>query len=83
MPRQSITLSTPNDDWLKQQAANGEFQNKSDVINNLIREARKDDDQLNWIRTALIEGQQSGISKRTPEDIRAAVKQTLRANGAL
>ncbi len=83
MPRQSITLSAPNDSWLKQQADGEEFQNKSEVINNLIREARKDNERLEWARAALIDGEQSGTSLRTPEQIRASVKKMLRANGDL
>lgn len=83
MPRQSITLTTPNDNWLKEQSLSGEYQNKSEVINTLIREARKVNDQFEWIRDALQEGEQSGVSPRTPEDIREAVKKTLEANGQL
>lgn len=83
MPRQSITLSASNDSWLKQQADGEEFQNKSEVINNLIRDARKDNDRLDWVRAALIEGENSGTSTRTPEEIRATVKKALRANGDL
>lgn len=83
MPRQSITLSPANDSWLKQQADGDEFQNKSEVINSLIREARKEKARLEWIREALIDGEQSGTSQRTPEDIRQAALKTLKANGEL
>lgn len=81
MPRQSITLSPSNDSWLKQKADGDEFQNKSEVINSLIQDARKDNERVEWVRAALIEGERSGISKRTPEDIRQSVLKTLKANG--
>jgi len=83
MPRQSITLSPSNDSWLKQQADGDEYQNKSEVINSLVRDARKDNERLEWVRAALIEGEQSRISSRTPEDIRQTVLKTLKANGDL
>ena len=83
MPRQSITLTKPNDEWLLLQASNGEYSNKSDVINNLIRQARQDSDHLAWVRAALIEGEASKTSPIDPEKIKLEVKQTLRANGTL
>lgn len=83
MPRQSITLSPSNDSWLKQKADGDEFQSKSEVINSLIRDARKGNERVEWVRAALIEGEKSGTSKRTPEDIRQSVLKTLKANGGL
>ena len=41
------------------------------------------DAEIESIRSALIEGEQSGISNRTPEDVRAAVLDRLRTNGQL
>ena len=35
MPRQSITFTNPNDDWLKSQVDSQEYNNKSDVVNDL------------------------------------------------
>jgi hypothetical protein len=35
------------------------------------------------IRAALIEGEESGISDRTPQEVREAVKKRLRKNGQL
>ena len=83
MPRQSITLTEPNDEWLLSEAKNGEYKNKSDVINSLIRDARKENKHLEWVRAALIEGEQSKTSSIDSETIRQDVKDTLRANGEL
>ena len=42
MPRQSITLSEQNDTWLRNQINDGnDFSNKSELINDLIRQARR------------------------------------------
>lgn len=41
MPRQSITFTPPNEEWLKAQVESQEYSNKSDVVNDLIRKARQ------------------------------------------
>ncbi|MBZ0257360.1 type II toxin-antitoxin system ParD family antitoxin [bacterium] len=38
---------------------------------------------INEIRSALVEGEQSGISKRTPEEIKKFVDERLRINRCL
>lgn len=83
MPRQSITFTAPNDDWLKSQVDSEEYRSKSDVINDLIRKARRQQDQIYRVRTALIEGEESGFSDRTPDDIMKAVLERKHSNGEL
>ena len=83
MPRQSITFTEPNDEWLKSQVDSKEFSSKSDVINDLIRKARSRDDELETIRKALIKGEESGISDMTPDDIIARAIERKRNNGQL
>ena len=83
MTRQSITLSPKNDNWLKEKAASDDFQNKSEVINSLIREARQEDSRLEWVRAALVEGEQGQTRVINPDAIREQVKQSLRALGKL
>ena len=41
MRRLSITFTEPNDEWLKNQVDNKEYASKSEIINDLIRQARK------------------------------------------
>jgi len=36
MPRQSISFSKPNDEWLKAQVGNEEYSSKSELINDLM-----------------------------------------------
>ncbi len=81
MPRQSITFTPPNDDWLKAQVESQEYSSKSDVINDLIRKARKEHDEIEMIRAKLVHAEQSGFSNRTPEEIRDAAKARLKQNG--
>ena len=71
--RQSISLADPNDEWLKRQVESGEYSNKSEVVNDLIRRARRQDDSLEAIRAGLIRAEQSiekqGYSSRSIEEI--------------
>jgi len=83
MPRQSITLTPPNEAWLAEQVSSEEYASKSEVMNALIRQARRDEENIEAIRAALIEGEESGRSTRTPEDIRNDVVERLRNNGQI
>ncbi len=80
MPRQSITFTNPNDDWLKSQVDSQEYNNKSDIVNDLIRQARQHYNEIESIRAKLIRAEQNGFSDRTPEQIREAAKARLKQN---
>lgn len=80
MSRQSITFTPPNDDWLKAQVDSQEYRSKSEVINDLIRKARKEQEELNLIRAKLSRAEKSGYSDRTPEQIRQDAKKRLKGN---
>lgn len=83
MPRQSITLTQPNDEWLAAQVESKEFSSKSEAVNELIRRVRRFEDENEYIRQALIQGEKSGTSKRTAEEIREAARAELKADGYL
>ncbi|MCM4161793.1 CopG family transcriptional regulator [Antarcticibacterium flavum] len=83
MARQSITLTKPNDKWLKEQLSTEEYTSKSELINDLIRRAREKQEELDFLRAELIKGEQSGFTKLTQEEILAQSKADLRRNGKL
>ena len=74
MTRQSISLTPPNDEWLKSQVESREYASKSDVVNDLIRKAR----EIEFIRMRLIAAEQGGLSERSPEQILAAAKARMK-----
>lgn len=74
MSRQSISLTRPNDEWLKAQVESEEYSSKSEVVNDLIRKAR----EVEEIRRKLIAAEESGFSDRTPEQIRSSAKARLK-----
>ncbi len=69
MARQSISLTQPNDEWLKAQVDNKEYSSKSELINDLIRQARKQQAQIDWVRTKLEKAEASGFTIDSKEEI--------------
>ncbi len=69
MSRQSISLTKPNDEWLKAQVENNEYSSKSELINDLIRQARKQQAQIDWIRAKLEKSERSGFTDETKDQI--------------
>lgn len=81
MARQSITFTKPNNEWLKSQVESKEYTSKSELVNDLVRRERKRQDELEWIRSKLIEAEKSGFTEQTPEEILAESKKIQRRNG--
>jgi antitoxin ParD1/3/4 len=74
MARQSITLANQNDEWLKQQVANEEFTSKSEAVNYLITQARRQEDYVEFVRMKLDIAEKSGFSTKTKEELLAGIK---------
>ena len=81
--RKTITVTDQQDDWIKSRIAAGDFTNDSEYIRDLIRRDQARFSEIEAIRATLIEGEESGISNKTPEEVRQAVKKRLRKNGQL
>jgi antitoxin ParD1/3/4 len=74
MARQSISLTKPNDEWLKSQVDSQEYSSKSELVNDLIRQARNQQNQVDWLRKKLEIAEQSGFTKLNNEEIRSLSK---------
>ncbi len=77
MPRQSISFTEPNDEWLKNQISSKEYTSKSEVVNDLIRQARHNQKQNDWIRARLEMAEKSGFTVDTQEEILSLSKSLL------
>jgi antitoxin ParD1/3/4 len=77
MARQSISFTKPNDEWLKAQLDKQEYSSKSELINDLIRQARKQQVQIDWIRAKLDKSERSGFTDNTKEEILKQSKSLL------
>ena len=74
MPRQCITLTKPNDDWLKNHVEDiQDYSNKSELINDLIRSARR----AEAINRKLEAAEKSGFVDQSPTDILEEFKSQL------
>ena len=78
MTRQSITLTTPNDVWLKNQIQSKEYSSKSEVVNDLIRKARAEQGEIEYIRAKLKKAESSGFAKQSSKEILTEFKNELR-----
>ena len=77
MTRQSISLTEPNDKWLKNIVESKEYSSKSELVNDLIRQARNQEVQINWIKAKLEKAEKSGFTKNTKEEILKQSKSSL------
>lgn len=77
MNRQSITFTQPNDEWLKEMVASQEYSSKSELVNDLIRQARKQQIQIDWINRKLELAEQSGFTTLTKDEILKEAKSRL------
>ena len=81
--RASLSISTPNEDWIQAQIASGEFSSRSEVVNDLIRRVR----EIEVIRERLIAAEQSvaerGWVNKTPEQMLAGFKEKAEQDGRL
>ncbi|MDD3567234.1 MAG: hypothetical protein PHT92_02425 [Bacteroidales bacterium] len=76
MGRQSISFTQPNDEWLKKQIDSKEYTSKSELINDLVRQARKQQAQVDWIKAKLEKAESSGFTNESREDILSQSKKT-------
>lgn len=76
MVKKSITLTDQQNDWLQSQIQKGRYASDSEILRELIREKQEaslNELRIQAIRSALEEGEASGVSERSPEDIKKAV----------
>lgn len=69
MARLTITVNEPNDRWMKKKIQDNEYASKSELIDELARRQREQEEQRNWLRAELIKGEESGLSKKSMSEI--------------
>ena len=74
MGRQSISFTEPNDEQLKDHVNSKEYASKSELVNDLIRQARKQQIQIDWINSKLKKAENSGFTNQSKEQILAELK---------
>lgn len=73
MVKKSISVTAQQDRWIKAQIGTGRYGNESEVVRELIRERQlreqESDAEIEAIRAALIQGEKSGFSERSVDEI--------------
>lgn len=78
MKRQSITFTEPNDEWLNSQVSSKEYSSKSELVNDLVRQARQQQQQVDYIRMKISKAEKSGFTKDTKSDILKLAKRKIK-----
>ncbi len=83
MVKKSISVTDQQDSWIKAQIKTGHYGNESEVVRELIRERQLRDQEtpaeIEAIRAALIEGEESGFSEQSVDEIWEDARQRHRA----
>ncbi len=86
MVKKSISVTDQQDSWIKTQIKTGHYGNESEVVRELIRERQLREQEtpaeIEAIRAALIEGEESGFSDRSVDEIWEDARQRHRAKHA-
>lgn len=74
MATMNVSLPDPMKDWVEAQIESGHYSNSSDYVRDLIRRDQEYQDKREILIKALEVGENSGISKRTLDEIWKDVK---------
>lgn len=74
MATMNVSLPDPMKDWVEERVKSGRFANASDYVRDLIR---RDQERREALVQALIEGEQSGVSRRSVREIAADTRAKL------
>lgn len=81
--RASLSISVPNEAWIQERIASGEFASRSEVVNDLIRRAR----EIEAIREILSTAEQSAAERGwitdTPEQLLRGFRSKAHRDGSL
>ena len=87
MTRASISLSPPNDAWIQRLIDSKEYSSRSEVVNDLIRQARarnrQRDDIIAKLEAAEASVEVEGWVTQSPQQMLAEFKQDARRRGKL
>lgn len=78
MVKKSITVTDSQDAFIQAQIASGHYASDSEVIREALREKELRIAEIDALRAKLVASEASGISDRTPADIRTAAKERLK-----
>jgi antitoxin ParD1/3/4 len=78
MASMNVSVPDPMRDWVQSRIESGQYASVSDYVRDLIRRDQMQAEEHNALVAALLDGEQSGVSKRRIPDILAALKKERR-----
>ncbi len=82
MASMNVSLPDPMRDWVQNRIDTGKYASVSDYVRDLIRRDQDATDKREVLVAALIEGEESGVSRRQVTDILDALRKDMRGTGA-
>ena len=79
MATMNVSLPDPMKDWIEAKISEGQYSSASDYVRDLIRRDQDHKSKRDVLIEALIEGEESGVSKRTIEEIWEAARTRAKA----
>ena len=79
MIKKSITVTDQQEAFIQAQLATGRYASDSEVIREALREKELRVQEIDELRAKLIASEKSGLSDRTPEQIRNEAKSRLKS----
>jgi antitoxin ParD1/3/4 len=70
MATMNISLPDKMKKWVEERTESGEYSNSSDYVRDLVRRDQERRQASVWLRAEIDRGRASGVSKRTPAQIR-------------
>ncbi len=83
MVKKSITVTDQQEEWIQSQMASGHYGTDSELIREALREKQNRMAEVESIRALLVEGENSGISPMTTDELINAVIEKRRLDGSL
>lgn len=80
MLRKTITVTDQQNAWIKSQIESGQYGNDSEYMRDLVRKDQEYNQKLSALQAALKEGEDSGESTLSVNDILIKVKKDLNIN---
>ena len=81
MIRKTITVTEQQNSWIKSQIDSGQYGNDSEYMRDLVRKDQEYNQKLSALQVALKEGEDSGESTLSMNDILIKVKKNLNIDG--
>ncbi|MDQ0422679.1 antitoxin ParD1/3/4 [Peteryoungia aggregata LMG 23059] len=77
-----VTIAEPYDSFVKSQLESGAFKSAEDVVEAGLKLLKEEQARIEWLRSALIEGENSGPSVPfDPEDLMDSVRERWKSRG--